>query len=263
MARKPAPRNDYLATNRAKSCAADKLGKRPAISRGLWRRACANRRSMNGAWPGRIFSRASSGANHAARSTSGKDCMRPLFGGHSISNSFDLRLAGSKSPVDGEGGDQLSAGLRQLTEIETLGRPVYRARAELLGEFADGDGERVFAVLVFALGDRPGAEVLLGPERTARDARATARAPAGSRDTATGRRFVSWPSPAHQPTRQTAHSASSVKFPAPPASCPPAHRQRAACSDSARRCRAACTGPSSPQGPRHRSATRRRTFLRR
>src|SRR5262245_7993735 len=48
--------------------------------------------------PCNIFSCAISGENHCARSTSGKLALRPLFGGHSNSNVFDLRVAGSKSP---------------------------------------------------------------------------------------------------------------------------------------------------------------------
>lgn len=35
---------------------------------------------------------------HRARSTSGKDWGRPLFGGHSISKRLDLSALGSKSP---------------------------------------------------------------------------------------------------------------------------------------------------------------------
>src|SRR5712692_276579 len=53
---------------------------------------------MNSRWLGRIFSRAASGENHAARSISGNDCLRPLFGGHSSSNELDLTSAGSRSP---------------------------------------------------------------------------------------------------------------------------------------------------------------------
>jgi hypothetical protein len=45
-----------------------------------------------------IFSRACSGENHSARSTSGNDRLRPLRGGHSVSNEFETSVTGSKSP---------------------------------------------------------------------------------------------------------------------------------------------------------------------
>ncbi len=44
---------------------------------------------------GFIFSLASSMVNHSALSISGKDCLRPLFGGHSISNVLLLICEGS------------------------------------------------------------------------------------------------------------------------------------------------------------------------
>ena len=56
--------------------------------------------------------------------------------------------------------------------------------------------------------------------------------------------------PARAVTRRTARSASSGRSPAPPASCRPARWRTAACSDSARRCRAACTGCWRPSAPR-------------
>ena len=45
--------------------------------------------------------------------------------------------------------------------------PGGRRRAELLLELAQGDGQRLLALLDLALGDRPGALVLGGPERPA------------------------------------------------------------------------------------------------
>jgi len=53
---------------------------------------------MKARWPALIFCRAWSGENHSARSTSGNDRLRPLRGGHSISNVFETSAAGSKSP---------------------------------------------------------------------------------------------------------------------------------------------------------------------
>src|SRR5213080_17737 len=59
--------------------------------------ACMSR-LMSSRWAGRIFCRASAGENHCARSTSGKDALRPLFGGHSSSKRLETSVAGSKSP---------------------------------------------------------------------------------------------------------------------------------------------------------------------
>jgi hypothetical protein len=42
-------------------------------------------RSRSGRWPWRIFAWASGRSNHSARSISGKVCILPPFGGHSIS----------------------------------------------------------------------------------------------------------------------------------------------------------------------------------
>src|SRR5258708_7423889 len=58
----------------------------------------ASSRVMNSPCAARILRRASAGENHCARSTSGNDALRPLFGGHSSSKEFDLSVAGSKSP---------------------------------------------------------------------------------------------------------------------------------------------------------------------
>src|SRR5215510_4892313 len=57
-----------------------------------------SKRVMNSLCPGRILRRASAGENHAARSTSGNAALRPLLGGHSSSNRFDISVEGSKSP---------------------------------------------------------------------------------------------------------------------------------------------------------------------
>src|SRR5262249_8404490 len=58
----------------------------------------SRKRVMNSHCAGRIFCRASAGQNHCARSTSGKETLRPLFGGHSSSKRFEVSVAGSKSP---------------------------------------------------------------------------------------------------------------------------------------------------------------------
>src|ERR1051326_1526088 len=58
----------------------------------------SSRRSRIGRWPASSFSRASSGENQPPRSTSGKDCIRPERGGHSISNKLPLTLEASQLP---------------------------------------------------------------------------------------------------------------------------------------------------------------------
>ena len=71
---------------------------RRRCSRNPQARSVSSKRSMKGACPGRILTRASASVNHAARSTSGKDCRRPLRDGHSSSKRFDFKRAGSKPP---------------------------------------------------------------------------------------------------------------------------------------------------------------------
>src|SRR5215472_4167462 len=58
----------------------------------------SSKRVMSSCCAGRIFCRASAGENHCARSTSGNETLRPLFGGHSSSKRFEVSVAGSKSP---------------------------------------------------------------------------------------------------------------------------------------------------------------------
>ena len=60
--------------------------------------AIAKRRSRSSTCPDSIFVRANSISNHSARSTSGKLCLRPLRGGHSISKVLLVSAAGSKWP---------------------------------------------------------------------------------------------------------------------------------------------------------------------
>ena len=144
---------------------------------------------MKGRWPGRIFSRASSSVNHWARSTSGKDCRRPLFGGHSNSNRLDLSPARIEVAFDGKGGDDLPARLNQLAELDRV--TCRRRFAELLFEFAAGDGERILALVIFALRDRPGAQILLRPERPAWMHEQQPELQPRARETARSRRFAS------------------------------------------------------------------------
>ena len=75
-----------------------------------------------------------------------------------------LRKAATlKSPSAAKAIDQLAAFLADLAE-----RPqrMLKFDAELFGKLAPGGSLRLF-VGVFSLGNRPGAEVALGPERTA------------------------------------------------------------------------------------------------
>jgi hypothetical protein len=60
--------------------------------------------------------------------------------------------------------DDLAAGLLHRWE---RGERAVDGEAGLLGELAPGRGERILARLELALGDRPGAGILLGPERAA------------------------------------------------------------------------------------------------
>src|SRR5262249_60919976 len=61
--------------------------------------------------------------------------------------------------------DDLAAGLNDLTEREEI---APRTRPRLLFELALGHRERVLAFGIFPFRDRPGAQILLGPERAAR-----------------------------------------------------------------------------------------------
>src|SRR5215468_11193871 len=88
-------------------------------------------RLMSSRWAGKIFCWASAGENHCARSTSGKDALRPLFGGHSSSKRLETSVG-------------------------------------LLLEFTLCHCQRLFAFRILAFRDRPGAVVLLSPKWTAR-----------------------------------------------------------------------------------------------
>ena len=109
---------------------------------------------MSGASPGWIFFRALATLNQSARSTSGKDCTRPLLGGHSISNRLELSVSVSKSPSNAPCRDHLPAELRKLAELKKGARARgLRSAAELFLEFADGADERLLVGFIFALRD--------------------------------------------------------------------------------------------------------------
>src|SRR4051812_42131035 len=63
-------------------------------------------------------------------------------------------------------GDDLAATLPDLPELHELAR--RRRRPELLTELAQRTRARILPVVVLTLGDRPGADIALGPERSAR-----------------------------------------------------------------------------------------------
>jgi len=71
-----------------------------------------------------------------------------------------------RSRLDGIGRDSLPARLHELAKLDDVaGR---RWAPKLLFEFAARDGERILALVIFALGNGPGAIVLPRPERTTR-----------------------------------------------------------------------------------------------
>ena len=119
---------------------------------------------MNGLWPALIFRRASSGENQAARSTSGKDCRRPLRGGHSISKVLLEMRSTSRSPSRAKPSTCLPPRLTNASERDQC---AGRHGAELLDEFAARGGLGILTGPALALGNRPGAIVLVAPERAA------------------------------------------------------------------------------------------------
>src|SRR5262249_11852544 len=72
---------------------------------------------------------------------------------------------GIEIAFESPGGDDLAAGLNDLTEREEI---ALRTGPRLLFEFALGHRERVLAFGIFPFRDRPGAQILLNPERAAR-----------------------------------------------------------------------------------------------
>src|SRR5262245_1093655 len=76
-------------------------------------------------------------------------------------------VVGVEIALDREGGDLLAALEPHAPELGQLGAGRQR-RAQLLVELAQRARARVVALLVLALGDRPGAGVLARPERPAR-----------------------------------------------------------------------------------------------
>ena len=121
--------------------------------------------SRTGAWPFKILRAASAGVNQAARSTSGKSCVRPDRGGHSMANVLLVSLDGSASPSTAHTSTVLALDWRKLPSATTW---PLQPQPGLLGELPPGCRERVLAGLAFAFRDAPGAFVLLHPEGSAR-----------------------------------------------------------------------------------------------
>src|SRR5215510_12206201 len=121
--------------------------------------------SSNGAWPRRIFRLASSRENHSARSTSGKSWKRPDPRGHSIEKVLLRIAAASASPSKAQASTILPP---RLPDRRELNEGSARLDAGLLHELARSRGERFLAGVGLPLGNRPGAQVLVLPERTAR-----------------------------------------------------------------------------------------------
>jgi hypothetical protein len=112
-----------------------------------------------------IFDRADARSNHWARSTSGKTC-RPA----ATRRPFDLeRIAPDSLDIDIDFGrkcrDRLSTALPDFAERNQV---VGHLNAEFFQKFPAGDLLRIFAGAIFALWNRPGTDILVAPEGTAR-----------------------------------------------------------------------------------------------
>lgn len=119
--------------------------------------------SRIGAWPGLIRRRASSNANHPARSTSGKRCCVPDRGGHSIVNELLRIVAGSRSPAKIQAVTRFPLGRR--TGVEHDEGPFGHGPGLFL-KFSARRFERILLRRVFPFRDRPDSQILAGPERT-------------------------------------------------------------------------------------------------
>ena len=112
---------------------------------------------------------ASSRAPRQASSTAlprlpGKRCSRPLRGGHSISNSIERIAAGSRSPSTANASTILPPAWRTVASGNGT---AVSASAGLLREFAQRRLGGRLAGLDHALGNHPGARILIAPERAA------------------------------------------------------------------------------------------------
>jgi hypothetical protein len=115
-----------------------------------------------------ISSNGRSRSNHAMRSSSGKVCIRPDRGGHSISKVLLDGVAGSRSALDQRGAQARTIlppdwriSPRSTNSDAGTGAPISSV------ELAAGRLERILAGLVLALRDRPRTGVLARPVRPA------------------------------------------------------------------------------------------------
>ena len=162
------PREERSSPPRTKSTASQAQPSRPdgrACRQSNRQPASASRRSSSVRWPSMIFSRASASANQPARSTSGKEPTRLLFGGHSISKRLLFRLAGSKSPSAAKAVTVLPAFC--LTSPSGVSRPSIVQPVSSVNS-RRAAGFRLLGIGIFTLRDRPSAGIPLRPERPAR-----------------------------------------------------------------------------------------------
>jgi hypothetical protein len=116
---------------------------------------------MNSICPDRIFGWAASRLNHSARSTSGKDWRRPLLRWPLNLEGITGQPRGVEIGFSAEGDHALSAALTDLSQgLYVTNRG---CRSELFGKLATGGLLRILRRADLALGNRPGAVVLVEP----------------------------------------------------------------------------------------------------
>ena len=92
-----------------------------------------------GAWLARIFSRAAARANHAARSISGKDALRPLPGGQTISNVLLRTAPTSKSPSSAKASTRLPPRWRRISIPGWMGDKSWYSVIGVVADTKDQD----------------------------------------------------------------------------------------------------------------------------
>ena len=120
--------------------------------------------SSSGRWPATILACACSSVNHAARSTSGNDCVRPECFGHSISNMLLRTSAGSISP---SAANACTVFARDCTTGGSGVRTLVSAMPVSSANSRRAAASGVFGRVELALRNRPGAVVATRPERAA------------------------------------------------------------------------------------------------
>jgi hypothetical protein len=115
-------------------------------------------------WLSRIFTCAAGRSNQAARSISGKACVFPLFGGHSISNVLLVIASASSSPSTANAVTRLPPRCRMSSQ--RFKRTCQNGTC-LFKELSPRRDGHVLALIHFAFWNRPGPLVLISPERPA------------------------------------------------------------------------------------------------